>query len=121
MTHALCAFAEGFSCARTYRLTQADAVNGSRARALAARPPNLWLSLAHLRNISPWKEKKHTKTQKSSWIEHSIGPKQEKSMISSCLPEIHRLSQNWQNAKSMISSCFLEIHRLSRNSKTQSR
>ena len=44
-----------------------------------------------------------------------------KSMISSCFPEIHRLSQNWQTAKSMISSHFLEIHRLSRNSKTQSR
>ena len=38
-----------------------------------------------------------------------------KSMISSCFPEIHRLSQNWQNAKSMISSGFLEIHRLSQN------
>ena len=39
--------------------------------------------------------------------------KQEKSMISSRFPEIHRLSQNRQTAKSMISSHFPEIHRLS--------
>ena len=83
--------------------------------------------------------KKHTKTQKLRWLEHTIGPKtgkvddfqlfhqnpstfsrpkKSKSMISSCFPEIHRLSQNWQNAKSMISSCFPEIHRLSRNRQT---
>ena len=36
-------------------------------------------------------------------------------MISGCFPEIHRLSQNRQNAKSMISGCFPKIHRLSRN------
>ena len=33
MTEAFCVFAESFSCARAYRLTQAGAVNGSRARA----------------------------------------------------------------------------------------
>ena len=42
-------------------------------------------------------------------------PKKSKSMISSCFPEIHRLSQNRQPPKSMISSCFPEIHRLSQN------
>ena len=53
LTKAFCVFAEGFSCARAYRLTQAGAVNGSRARALTARPPNLRRSLARLLNVSP--------------------------------------------------------------------
>ena len=38
-----------------------------------------------------------------------------KSMISGCFPKIHRLSQNRQNAKSMISGWFPKIHRLSQN------
>ena len=42
-------------------------------------------------------------------------PKKSKSMISSCFPEIHRLSQNRQNAKSMIFIYFPKIHRLSQN------
>ena len=136
MTQALCVFAEGFSCARAHRLTQAGAVNGSRARALAARPPNLRRSLARLLNFSRWKGKNHAITQKPSWIECSIQPKtgkvdgfhlfpqnpstfsrpkKSKSMIFSCFPEIHRLFQNRQNAKSMISGCFPKIHRLSQN------
>ncbi|MBQ2566934.1 MAG: hypothetical protein II572_00700, partial [Clostridia bacterium] len=135
-TETLCVFEEGFPCARAHRLTQAGAVNGSRARALAARPPNLRRSPAHLRNVSRWKGKNHAITQKPSWIECSIEPKtgkvddfhpfprnpstfsrpkKSKSMISGRFPKIHRLSQNWQNAKSMISSCFPEIHRLSQN------
>ena len=126
-------------CARAHLLTQAGAVNGSRARALAARPPNLRRSLAPLLNVSPWKGKNHAKTQKPSWIKCSIGPKtgkvddfqrfphnpstfsrpkKSKSMFSSCFPEIHRLSQNRQNAKSMISGCFPKIHRLSQNRQT---
>ena len=126
-------------CARAHCSMQAGAVNGSRARALAARPPNLRRSLAPLLNVSPWKGKNHAKTQKPSWIKCSIGPKtgkvddfqrfphnpstfsrpkKSKSMISSCFPEIHRLSQNRQNAKSMISGCFPKIHRLSQNRQT---
>ena len=45
-------------------------------------------------------------------------PKKSKSMISSCFPEIHRLSQNRQPPKSMISSCFPKNHRLSQNRQT---
>ena len=45
-------------------------------------------------------------------------PKKSKSMISSCFPEIHRLSQNRQNAKSMIFIYFPKIHRLSQNRQT---
>ena len=117
-------------------LTQAGAVNGSRARALTARPPNLRRSPSRLLNFSRWKGKNHAITQEPSWIKCSIGPKtgkvddfqlfsrnpstisrpkKSKSMIFIHFPEIHRLSQNRQNAKSMISSCFPEIHRLSQN------
>ncbi|MBQ6526079.1 MAG: hypothetical protein IJI32_05595 [Clostridia bacterium] len=63
MTKAFCVFAEGFSCARAYRLTQAGAVNGSRARALTARPPNLRRSLARPLNCSRWKAENHAKLE----------------------------------------------------------
>ena len=63
MTEAFCVFAEGFSCARTYRLTQAGAVNGSRARALAARPPNLRRSPSRLLNFSRRKRRNHAKLE----------------------------------------------------------
>ena len=53
MTEAFCVFAESFSCTRALRSTQAGAVNGSRARALAARPPNLRRSPSRLLNVSP--------------------------------------------------------------------
>ena len=61
MTEAFCVFAESFSCARALRSTQAGAVNSSRARALAARPPNLRRSLARLLNFSRWKRRNHAK------------------------------------------------------------
>ncbi|MBQ2015436.1 MAG: hypothetical protein II207_00365, partial [Clostridia bacterium] len=65
MAEAFCVFAKGFSCARAHRSTQAGTVNGSRARALAARPPNLRRSLAHLLNVSRWKGRNHAKTSKT--------------------------------------------------------
>ena len=40
-------------CARAHHSTQSGAVNGSRARALAARTPNLRRSPARLLNFSP--------------------------------------------------------------------
>ena len=42
-----------YLCACAHRSTQAGAVNGSRARALAARPPNLRRSPSRLLNVSP--------------------------------------------------------------------
>ena len=121
LTQALCAFAEGFSCARTYRLTQADAVNGSRARALAARPPNLWRSPSRLLNVSRWKGKNHAITQKPSWIECSIQPKTGKVDGFHLFPQNPSTFSRRQNAKSMIFIHFLEIHRLFQGRKNQSR
>ena len=73
-------------------LTQAGAVNGSRARALTARPPNLRRSPAHLRNVSRWKRKTTLRHRTRVGSSARSNRKQEKSMISSHFPEIHRLS-----------------------------
>ena len=63
MAEAFCVFAKGFSCARAHRSTQAGAVNGSRARALAAQPPNLRRSPSRLLNCSRWKAENHAKLE----------------------------------------------------------